>query len=473
VSARLAVALALGLAALACGSPPREAAKPPPMPPVLTTPQADQRAGEEGAQAVEAAIGVVSDPALREYVKAVGARLARNAPGFRFDYQLEIVDDWEPNAFALPGGYIYISRGALALTASEDELANVLAHEIAHVASRHAAARQQVAGNQLLATLQFRSLAAYSRDLENSADRLGQGLAALSGYDPDGMTRFLAGLDRVARIRTGTARTASFLDTHPGTSTRVSEMGQRAGQIRWQRSPGITTGPADHLARLEGLVVDGDASQGLFAGSRFLHPALGFTLRFPDGWTTENAAQAVGALAPDRRMQITLEIAGEGGDLAGAAEGWAREQGRGFGVVEAAPVRVTGRDAFRVRGYEGEVSMIATFVPFRGLVYQISCAGTDRVRLDALCTSVTRSFRPLTPELLAGARERRLHVEEARAGESLAALSERTGNLWSALETAAWNGFEVRPRFSGGERVKLVREAAVRPPGPEGQKVVD
>jgi predicted Zn-dependent protease len=461
------LALALLLAAAACGSPPREA-KPRPKPPVLTTPHADQRAGEEGAEAVEAAIGVVSDPALRAYVKAVGARLARNAPGFRFDYQLEIVDDWEPNAFALPGGYVYISRGALALTANEDELANVLAHEIAHVASRHAAARQQVAGNALMATLQFRALAAYSRDLESSADRIGQGLAALSGYDPDGMTRFLAGLDRIERIRTGSPRATRFLDTHPGTSSRVAEMGQRAGQIRWQPSPGVSAGPADHLARLEGLVVDGDASQGLFAGSRFVHPALGFTLRFPDGWTTENGARAVGALAPDRRMQITLEIAGEGGDLAGAAEAWAEEQGRGFGLVEAAPVRVTGREAYRVRARAGEVNVIATFVPFRGLVYQIGCAGIDPVRVDALCTSVTRSFRPLTPELLAGVRERRLHVAETRAGESLGELSKRTGNLWSPVETAAWNGLEAGRAFAGGEHVKLVREDAVRAPREAG-----
>jgi predicted Zn-dependent protease len=74
---------------------------------------------------------------------------------------------------------------------------------------------------------------------------------------------------------------------------------------------------------------------------------------------------------------------------------------------------------------------------------------------------VTRSFRPLTPELLAGARERRLHVVTARAGESLAGLSERTGNRWSPLETAAWNGLEARHRFAGGERVKVVREKVV------------
>lgn len=465
-------ALALGLAAClaaACAAPaerPRAQPKPRPKPPVLSTPQADERAGREAAQSVEAAVGVVADPELRAYVQAVGARLAREAPGFRYDYRFEIADDWEPNAFALPGGFVYVSRGALALTASEDELANVLAHEIAHVASRHAAARQHVAGNALTAALQWRSLAAYSRDLESSADRLGQGLAALAGYDPDGMTRFLAGLDRIERIRTGSPRTPRFLDTHPGTTTRISEMAQRAGQIQWQPRPGVSAGPADHLARLEGLVVEGDASQGLFTGTRFLHPELGFTLRFPDGWTTQNTPSAVGALAPDRRMRITLEIAAEGSDAAAAGEAWLEGLGRGFGLAEAGPVRITGRESFRVRGHAGGAHVIATFLPFRGLVYRIGCEGSDARRLDALCTSVTRSLRPLTPELLAGARERRLHVAEARAGESLGELSARTGNLWSPLETAAWNGLDARRVFAGGERVKAVREGAV--PAPEG-----
>ena len=463
MTARRALALLLAAASgVACSSPPPE--KPRPKPPVLSTPQADERAGREASQSVESAVGVVKDPALRAYVQAVGARLAREAPGFRFDYQFEIADDWEPNAFALPGGYVYVSRGALALTASEDELANVLAHEIAHVASRHAAARQQVAGNPVLEVLQWRSLAAYSRELESSADRLGQGLAALAGYDPAGMTRFLAGLDRIERIRTGTARMPRFLDTHPGTSLRIAEMGQRAGQIAWQPRPGVSAGPADHIQRLEGMVVDGDASQGLFIGTRFVHPELGFTLRFPDGWTTQNTPSAVGALAPDRHMQIALEAAGKGDDVAGAASAWMESLGRGFGLIDAAPVRVTGREAYRVRGHAGDAALIATFVPFRGFVYRIGCAGSDARRLEALCTSITRSFRPLTPELLVGAHERRLHVAAARSGESLAELSARTANLWSPLETAAWNGLEAGRAFAGGERVKLVREDAVPPP---------
>jgi predicted Zn-dependent protease len=464
--AALAALLVAALAA-ACGSPAPKG-KPRPRPPVLSTPQSEEKAGQQGAEQVEAAIGVVRDAELRGYVQAVGARLARHAPGFRYDYRFDIVDDWEPNAFALPGGYVFISRGALALTANEDELANVLAHEIAHVAARHSAAQQQVAGGPLLAALQFRSLAAYSRDLERSADRNGQGLAAVVGYDPNGMTGFLAGLDRVERVRTGSVRSARFLDTHPGTTSRVAEMGQRAGAIRWQPSPGVTSGPADHLRRLEGLAVGADASQGLFEGARFVHPELGFTLRFPDGWTTQNGASVLGALAPDRRMQITLEIAGRGSDLAAAADAWTEGLGGGFGLVEAGPVRVAGREAFRVRGHAGGNSVIATFVPFRDLVYQIGCAGSDARRLDALCTSATRSFRPLTPELLAGVRARRLHVALARAGESLAALSARAGNVWSPLETAAWNGLDAKAVFAGGERVKLAVEASLEvPPAPK------
>jgi predicted Zn-dependent protease len=200
---RTALALLLVVALSACGSPPRNPKQPPRREPSLSTPQAEGDAGREAAKAVEAAIGVVEDPALRAYVQAVGARLARNAPGFRYDYQFEIADEGAPNAFALPGGRVYISRGALALTASEDELANVLGHEIAHVASRHASAQQQVAGNAVMRVLQFQSLAAYSRDLESSADRLGQGLAAVSGYDPNGMASFLSALDGLDRLQTG------------------------------------------------------------------------------------------------------------------------------------------------------------------------------------------------------------------------------------------------------------------------------
>lgn len=454
----------LALALLACGSPPPRAADAPSKrQPSLSTPQAEGDAGREGAKQVEAAIGLVEDAALRAYVQAVGARLARNAPGFRYDYRFEIADEGAPNAFALPGGRVYVSRGALALTGSEDELANVLGHEIAHVASRHAAAQQQVAGGALLRTLQFRSLPAYSRDLERSADRLGQGLAAVSGYDPDGMTAFLVALDRLDRVQTGASRQPGFLASHPGTPGRAHEMGQRAGTIHWTRGPTVTADAADHLRRLEGLAVGTDVAQGVFDGPRFLHAGLAFTLRFPDGWETVNTPQAVAALAPDRRMQMVLELAAEGRDLAAAATAFEERLGRSLAIETVGPVRVAGRDAFRLEGRADGAPLISTFLHHRDRVFQLSCVGEGRSRLEALCNVTTRSFRPMTPELLAKVTGRELGLVEARAGETLSALGTRSGNTWSAAETAAWNGLAPGAPLRGGQLLKIARVVAWQP----------
>ena len=463
---RRALALLL-LAASACGSPPRTDGPPPRKEPSLSTPQAEGDAGREGAKQVEAAIGLVADPALRRYVQAVGARLARNAPGFRYEYRFEIADEGAPNAFALPGGRVYISRGALALTANEDELANVLGHEIAHVASRHAAAEQQVAGGALMRMLQFHTLPAYSRDLERSADRLGQGLAAVSGYDPGGMASFLVALDRLDRLQTGMSREPGFLATHPGTPGRAHEMAQRAGTIHWTRGATVTASVADHLRRLDGLAVGADVAQGVFDGPRFLHADLAFTLRFPDGWETVNTPQAVAALAPDRRMQIVLELAAEGNDLAGAAAAWRERLGRGIAVETAGPVRVAGREAFRLRGRAGGADLISTFLPYREQVFQLSCAGLEDRRLDALCNVTTRSFRPLPPELLTKVSGLRLALVEPRAGETLDALGRRSANAWSPAETAAWNARDPGAALRSGEWIKV---AVVVPWSPRSEK---
>jgi predicted Zn-dependent protease len=235
-------------------------------------------------------------------------------------------------------------------------------------------------------------------------------------------------------------------------------MAQRAGTIHWSRGQGLTAGPADHLRRLEGLVVGGDAAQGVFDGSRFLHAGLDFTLRFPEGWQTLNTPRAVGAVAPDRRMQIALTPAGQGSDVAGAAAAFERELGRSLRVESAGPVRVTGREAFRLRARSGDAVLISTFLAHGALVYQLACVGVERGRLEALCNATTRSFRPLPPELRAQIADLRLALVEARPGESLAELGARSGNAWQPAETAAWNALAPDVRFAGGERVKVARQ---------------
>jgi len=436
-------------------------------PPILDTPYADERAGRKAAEEAARAIGVVDEPALTAYVQAIGGRLAAHAPGHRFTYRFRIADQAAPNAFALPGGFIFISRGALALTSSEDELANILGHEIAHVASRHAAARQQVTGGRFLAALELPWLAAYSRDLERSADRQGQEIAAAAGYDPAGLARFLDSLGALERLRLGAARETFFLDTHPGSRGRAAEAGQHAQMLQWRPQPGFSRTRAEHLRRLDGLALGDRASQGVFVGSRFLHPDLGFTIRFPDGWETRNTPAAVGAIARDGRAQVCLENGGDAESPARAAEQWAPQaQAEGVHIARGRQIRLLGQSAYQLEGSTHGAHLVVTFIRRGGRIYRIVGVSNTFDRHQALFMNVARSFRPLTPELRAQVRELRLRIVEARDGESLEALSTRSGNVWSPSETAVWNELASDRRLAAGQLIKV---AVSEPYGSRGE----
>jgi predicted Zn-dependent protease len=459
-----AAALAGLCAALLLASAPRAADR------ELATPYDDEAVGAEVARQAAAQFGIVEDEELNAYVTAVGRRLARHAPGYAFDYRFAIVDDPTPNAFALPGGYVFVSRGLLALSNSEDELAGVLGHEIAHAALRHSAARQRTeAGAGLLQPFKIVQVLAFSRDLEHSADRVGQGLAGVAGYDPAGITSFLQSLDAVDRLRLGASRLPSFLDTHPGTATRVADTAQRAEGISWKRVAGEAAGRPGHLRRLDGVVVGVSASQGVFRGTRFVHPDLGFTLRFPDRWRTQNTARAVGATSPDGRAQVYLEHGGPGGDPAAAAAEWAKEgAGHGLRIDAREPIKLYGRKAYRLtgalRGRGGSVELHATFLPWRGQIYRLVGASASLRRHDPIFSNVARSFRSATPELLAEIRETRVRLVEAQPGETLDALARRSDSAWPSLRVAVLNGVQPSHAFQGGELVKVARAEPYRPP---------
>ena len=234
-----AIALAPGFAACRGKHPDPESKKEPERQVILKSEAQDERVGQRQSEIVEAEMGFLDDPELAAYVNELGKKLARYAPARNFDYEFRIVDDASPNAFALPGGYIFISRGLLILSNSEDELANVIAHEIIHVAARHASARQTFVSS-FPGPFQFfaiGSIAAYGRDQEREADRQGQDLAAKAGYDPKGLADFLKDLEYTERLQLGGSRLPHFLDTHPVTRERTASAGTRARRIS-RTSPG-------------------------------------------------------------------------------------------------------------------------------------------------------------------------------------------------------------------------------------------
>ena len=469
----VAVVWALAAVACACGAPRASRPNRPPPEPELSTPWADEKVGADEAEAVRAEVGLVAHDELHAYVNAVGQRIALHAPGFVFDYTFQVVDDDAPNAFALPGGFVFVSRGAVALTNGEDELAAVLGHEIAHVASRHAAARQQVARGipGFLQILQTPYLAAYGRDLERTADRLGQELAAAAGYDPAGLVRFLDSLGALERITLGATRLPSFLDTHPGTRFRASDAAQRASATRWTPRPGVAADREDHLRRIEGLVVGESAAQGVFDGTRFLHPVLDFTLRFPDRWETANTPRAVGATSPDRKGQVFLEHGGPGTDTEAAARTWAEEVAPfGMRVETVESVRLAGLTAHRVSGgalFGGlSIRLVVTFIPWHEQIYRLVGVTSQPKRHVPVFVAVARSFRPMTGSLLERVEEERLRLAPARAGETLVDLTQRTGNVWSAQLTAVVNGLRADEALEAGRLVKIGRLESYGSGGP-------
>jgi len=440
------------------GSPPKKGQRTV----LLKTEVRDEKVGQEVSQSVGAQMGYVDNPELEAYVREVGRRLERYAPRGRFQYQFKVIDQEVPNAFGLPGGTIFVSRGLLAPTNSEDELAGVLSHEIIHVAARHAAARQAMieAIPEMLRPFASGAFASYGRDQEREADRLGQGLAGLAGYDPSGLPKFLEQLNREEWLQLGRSRAAGFVDTHPATGERIASAASRAGRVAWERAPLIAGSREGFLHRIEGLVVGATGDRGVFHDELFLHPTLAFALRFPVGWLTQNTPQTVAAVSPKRDGIFFLRT----GELAEGADAYAETfleapENRDFKVSEKKTVKISGIASVQLAGASdsarGSVETQITFIPFAGSMYILTGLSMGSAHYKAVFLEALRSFGPLTPDQREMIQELRLRIATARAGESLQDLSDRTGNVWDMQQTAVSNAIYTPDKLGAGELVKV------------------
>jgi predicted Zn-dependent protease len=456
---------------------------------------ADREMGMKTKKDVSQQIGVVNDPVAERYVTAIGDRLIGQLEGRRFDYEFHIVDQYAPNAFAAPGGYIYVSRGLLALSNREDELAGVIGHEITHVSRRHTA--KQLAKSRPLAILTLPgrivggvlsnnlgrllnapinavgkvSLATYSRDQESEADERGLALAARAGYDPIALANILVRLEREGELHTGKKREKSFFDSHPTTPARKEDIESRARKAkRVPRAP-IAMDRADFLRRLDGLIVGADPAKGVFDGRTFRHPDLNFTLRFPAGWETVNTPTAVGATSPDKDAVIFVGIRGEGTDAKQAGQAFVRDVRREHGVNPSrAEEVVVGEEpgylvVIRDVSADPPMHLYMLWVAMGGNLFEFIGLAPERLR--PLLRECALSFRKLTPAERMAITATRLRVVTARAGETLAELSRRVGNVWDPAITANANDMAEDRKLAAGDLVKVaVSEPYFRVPAP-------
>jgi len=451
----------------------------------------EQQLGDEEAKKVEQEMGLLRAPALEAYVRAVGEKLAAVSERPEGPWKFEVVDRREPNAFALPGGHVYVSRGLLILVNSEDELAGVLGHEIAHVTAQHSTKRMGAAvvtapvtiatglagfavgivspvlGSAVAGTGEVITgglvLAPFSREQEHEADELGQALAARAGYDPAGLARFLHTLDRDLALLPGEKRTSHFLDSHPLTPDRVARTEERARQLERAPAHPIAGGRDAFLARLDGIVVGEDPVQGVFEGGRFLHPELDFAIDFPAGWKTQNTNDSVGATSPAQDAVLALHVAAQSSSLEKVlAEVTAQQSDVSFerfevGGLPAARTSLSGR---------GRVTAI-TLIEYRRSVYGVVGQSAESLakQYAPVFRATAGSFRALAASERSSIRESRLRARSARARETPAEIAKRTGSSWDAAHVAVANEVEVGDRLDAGRAVKLALPQAYTPRG--------
>jgi len=456
---------------------------------ILMSTKKEKEIDREASKQVEEFMGLVDDPELAAYVEELGQAMAAQSPRQDVRYSFNVVAMDEPNAFALPGGHIYVSRGLLALTSSEAELANILGHEVGHVAARHSAQRDALQKALMVMSVLAQvgvvaggarqngnggpignpGIYGYSREQESEADRIGQDLAVMAGIDPSGMAAVMRSLDAATRLQQGYARETSYFDTHPATRERAAEAATSAQVRRWKPKFAIATTRAEYLERLKGLPLGPPAAEGVFDESRFLHPGLGFSLRFPHGWETHNMRAAVYGVSPEGQAVVMLEVEGPGDDPRAAALGFSEREG--IELRDPKSLEVNGLEAFRGRAFMsspfGKAQAEMTWIAYEGMIYRLSALAPKGhfARNQGAFRSFSRGFNAITEDERQDISDLRLEIVEALEGESLQELGERVGNAWEPNETAVANQLRLNERLEAGEPVKIAVRRPYRAPG--------
>jgi predicted Zn-dependent protease len=356
----------------------------------LVTESQEIEMGRAYSQQVEGTMAVYDDPALGAYVDGIGQQLAAVSERPQLPWSFKVIDDPTVNAFAVPGGFLYVTRGILTHFNSEAELAAVLGHEIGHVTARHSV--EQISRAQLGGLLlgvgsilsedvrRFGGLAqtglgilflSYGRDDEHQADMLGVRYALRKDYDPREAIEVHEMLGRQTEARGGSG-IPNWLSTHPSSTDRIDRIRSHVDTVPATRLAATEVRADEYLRQLDGVVFGENPRHGFFQGSLFRHPDLEFEMRFPSDWETANLTQAVMAMSPAEDAIVQLRLSTTAGHAAAPRAFFSQEGVRdrrvSAGTVNGFPA-TTGN--FEVATQDGVLEGLATFLDYDGRTYQI------------------------------------------------------------------------------------------------------
>jgi predicted Zn-dependent protease len=439
--------------------------------------------GESSDQQIVVQYGLVANPQLAAYIDSVGQTLIPVSHVPQEKFQFRLLDDAVVNAFAVPGGYVYVTRGILAYLNDQAALAGVMGHEVGHVAARHSAQQytKQVllgAGLQLGAALnstlaryaQLGGAAAqllmlkYSRDDEREADRLGVEYASKLGYDTQEMAKFFRTLDALFG---GSGGLPNWTSTHPDPGERYQTVSALTQQ--WQgKLPGPFVQDRDqYLEHLEGLIFGANPRQGVVKGNEFVHPDLRFRFPVPAGWQLANSASQV-QMAPPEGDAVVIFTAGAAQDPASAGQSFAQQAG--VTVSSSRRLTIGGWPAFQQLGtltpsseQDTPTSLVSTFINRSDqlFVFHGLSATTDFERFRSTFENVAQGFAPLSDPALLNLQPITLHLirtpRSAPFSQQVAAWPVPEGAELGSGGLALLNGHEPGDLIPAGTLLKVLR----------------
>src|SRR5947209_6898219 len=421
--------------------------------------------------------GAYDDPRLEALITKTVDRLVAASDRPDLAYKVTILNSGAVNAFALPTGQLYVTRGLIALASDTSELSSVLSHEMAHVLAKHASIREDQARQaaivarvvtdmsndpDLTAFALAKSkltMASFSRTQEFEADDIGVGISARAHFDPYGASRFLTSMERNAELKAGKTsldpRVQDFLSSHPATPERIQNAQNTARQ--YTSPEGGERDREDYLAAVDNIVYGEDPSEGFVRGRRFLHPKLGFTSAAPESFTLDNTAQAVIGVREGGNQAMRFDVVRVPSEQTLADylnSGWMENVDKSS--TEELTINGFPAAAATAQGDQWQFRVYA--LRFGSDVYRFIFAAKQKTaESERNARETVNSFRRLTLAEIQAARPLRIKVLTVQPGDTVESLSHRMAGVDRPAERfRILNGLDTHVQVKVRDLVKIV-----------------
>ncbi|MFL6196491.1 MAG: M48 family metalloprotease [Thermoanaerobaculia bacterium] len=437
--------------------------------------------GQEADEEIVGEVGLYEDPAVQAYVSGLGKRMAASSERPGLPWSFKVLDDPAINAFALPGGYVYVTRGILTHLGSEAELATVIGHEMGHVTARHGVNQiskqmmamaglgiaalfadsdtaEAVAGAAAVGlSLLFLS---NSRNDESQADQLGLRYAQRSGYDLRESPELFRLLDRAEKVE-GAGRLPHWLSTHPDPGSRRHRLEEKIAEMQKAGTSfdGTLVNRDPYLAKLDGMVFGENPREGFFRERTFLHPEMQLQFEFPDGWETSNEKASVSAMSPGEDAFLQISLSGKA-SMEEAADEFFQEDGVTEGKSWERRVHGLPASWHRLEATtdDGELRGTVAFVSHLGKVFQIlAVAEKDKWQgYQADLEGTMASFAKLTDPKALSVQPRHMNLIRLKKGMTIEELASAYPSTVPLETVALINHVEAGGRLEAGRLFKQV-----------------